>query len=77
MDSDNKLSIEELEQWFSNCPEPKVPFKLNDWLTVLDFKEFVESHFIGLKAANSELTKQPLLLRLFEMKAYIEANLVG
>lgn len=67
------MTIDELEDYFKTAPAPKVPFKVNDWTRVNDYELFVSSHIHGARTAKNELTRWPFLMRLMEMRDYLES----
>lgn len=70
------MTVQELEEWFKNAPEPEMPVYLNAATRVNDYAIFVNSHFDGLRHVK-DLSASPMMWRLLEMKLLIEANLSG
>ncbi|WP_316739238.1 DUF6965 family protein [Pedobacter aquatilis] len=68
------MTINELEEWFTNAPKPDMPVYLNAATKVNDYDHFLKSHFGPLKANPVSKVNQPLLWRLQQMKLVIESN---
>ena len=60
--------IEELESFFENIELPTYPIKVNEWSTISNCNQFIESHFATVKANNGKHIFLPHLNRLKELK---------
>ncbi len=65
------MSIQELEDWFKNAPAPAEPIFLDEATKINSYSDFVNSHFIGIKAAKVDYTRNPLIARLLKLKKII------
>jgi hypothetical protein len=64
--------LNELEDFFKNAEMPETPIQLDKCTRVLDAKNFIESHFIVLKAHSGNRTFLPYYNRLIKLKEIIE-----
>ena len=67
--------LHDLEHWFTTVEMPPAPIYLNPSTRINNVKDFLESHFYGLKQQPLTKITQPLLDRLLDFKLLIESNL--
>ncbi|MDG1276934.1 MAG: DUF6371 domain-containing protein [Algoriphagus sp.] len=58
--------IAEIEGYFSRNEGSKIPVKLNDWSTITNFSQFLESHLSMVKSNNGNPTYRVYLERLID-----------
>jgi hypothetical protein len=60
--------ISEIEAYFANAKLPSVPFKLNDWTTIINANLFIERTMATVKHNNGKPYFRPYLDRLAEFR---------
>ncbi len=69
--TDYTTEIETLAYFFSNCTLPNTPIQLSKHETILNVKDFVESHLSTIKNYANNKYYQPYLERLQRLKIYL------
>jgi len=65
--------ITELETFLNNLSAPESPFKINQFGTINDPKQFIESHLEIVKSNNGNKTFAPYYNRLIELREALKA----
>ena len=67
-----KWNISEIESFFNKYQPLAQPLRLNQWMTIIDIKQFIESHIATATANNGIRVYRPYFERLIKLKEFIE-----
>lgn len=68
------MTIQELEDWYAGRELPKDPVQIHKSTTILDPAYHVEAQFRVIKNNPSPKMQEPCILRLTQLKEWIEVN---